>query len=201
MGYPLCRLCSVQLCLHCHSAVDTILLGGPRGCPLASCHCCYLGLNKDFLRMPVLPVVLGIWETVGARCCPLALPALALCPRRELGVKIRVPRAACITGGAVYSPAQGLSGPYTWGWLSLSSAPSPVWGDVCVCMYVCPAVCPSLHSSGTTVALPPFHVPWHTPSCLGQGRSRGPASAAPGCRKNFGGGSRECLEEGDGPIG
>lgn len=192
VGYPSCRLCSVQLCLHCHSAVDTILLGGPGGCPLASCHCCYLGLNKDFLRTPVLPVVLGIWDTVGTRCCPIALPALALCPRGELGAKIRVPRALCITGGAVSSPAQGLSGPYTWGRLPLSSAPSLVWGDWC------PAVCPSLHSSGPAVTLPPLHVPWDYALLPGSRPVPGPHVSGPGVSQEpRSGGQTGVLEGGE----
>lgn len=126
----------------------------------------------------------------GPRCCPIALPVLALCPRRELGPKIRAPRAPCVVGGAVNRPAQGLSGPHTWGRLLLiSPAPLPVLrgGWVCVWPWVRPS--PAL---GQQLRRCPLHVPWAAPSCLGQGQARGPMSAAPGCRKKRGGGSREC---------
>lgn len=74
---------------------------------------------------------------MGARCCPIALPALALCPRRELRTKIRTPRAPCIMGGDVNSPAQGLSGPCSRGRLLPPTLPR-----VCgVCVW------PRVHSS------------------------------------------------------
>lgn len=74
---------------------------------------------------------------MGARCCPIALPALALCPRRELRTKIRTPRAPCIRGGDVNSPAQGLSGPCSRGRLLPPTLPR-----VCgVCVW------PRVHSS------------------------------------------------------
>lgn len=130
----------------------------------------------------------------GPRCCPIALPALALCPRRELGTKIRAPRAPCVMGGAVNSPAQGLSGPHTWGrLLLLSPAPRPLLGGVCVCVRPCVRPSPALGQQLLRCRLP---VPWDALSCLGQGQSRGPMSAAPGCRKNLGGGSRACWGQG-----
>lgn len=138
-------------------------------------------------------MVLGIWDTVGARCYPIALPTLALCPRKELGTKIRAPRARCIRGGAVNSPAQGVIGA-----LHLGMAPAPSSAPFAVCGGVC--VCLALHSpgQGTTASVLPLHGPWDTPSCLGQGLSRVPTSAALGCSKNLGGGSRECW--GSGPT-
>lgn len=91
MGHPPhCGLCCIQLCLHCCSGADTrccptILLGGSLGGSPSPTppYCCYLGLNKDFLRMPVLPVILGLWG--GARvvlgpvtCFPPVASALPL---------------------------------------------------------------------------------------------------------------------------
>lgn len=133
----------------------------------------------------------------GCRCCPIALPALALCPRRELRAKIRAPRALCITGGAVNSPAQGLSGPSTCGWLSLSSAPALV--SVCVCVScVRPWVRPST-ALGQQFSLPPLHVPWDYTLLPGSRPVPGPHVSGPGVSQEprWGwGGRRECLREG-----
>lgn len=125
--------------------------GSLGGTPWPPPHCCYLGFNKDFLRMPVLPVVLeggGLWGVLGGHLSPVTCCTVASLdprPRRELGQLIRAPRVPHCHGTACKQPraapqhwvGAGYQHPTAGGaLLPALCPPTPQpWGRSCSCYF------------------------------------------------------------------
>lgn len=178
-------------------------LGCLGGAPPTPPHCCYLGLNKDFLPTPALSVLLGGKGGCrgGPGPCPLshAAPWLFSCPSldprpgRELGLGwlIRAPRVPQCHGTCCKQPR---AAPQPWGGCYRGPTPGGSCGTVLQqrLLALLPAPFPLTPRGRSCPCLSPPPSPGcpsDAPSCPGGSRpvtGTHVSGSAPGCRKGCG---------------